>query len=460
MANGNGLFGRRAMSGIMFGAFLGACSAPRDSAEMGAGGGAAGAGQNWAKTFEYGAARFVEPRSVAELQTIVKASERVKALGSRHSFSRVADTKGTLVSMAQFSDIAAVDKASMTVTVGGGVKYGELCEQLDAQGYAIHNLASLPHISIAGAISTGTHGSGSANGNLASPVEALEMVTPSGDVRQFSRTADGERFNGMVVGLGALGFITKVTLAVQPRFTMRQYVFENLPWTALDEHFDAVMDAAYSVSLFTTWGQGGIEEVWVKARMDAKVPFEAGPTFYGATAATTDLHPIRSISAEPCTPQMGVPGPWFERLPHFRMGFTPSSGEELQSEFFVGRRDALSAIRAVAALHDKVAPLLQITEIRTVKGDAFWMSPAHGRDSIAIHFTWKKDETGVLAVLPLVEAALKPFGPRPHWGKVFTMSPEEVRAQYPMLEDFRSLRREFDPNGKLRNAFLDEEVGN
>lgn len=411
------------------------------------------AGQNWAKTFSYAASEVAEPRTIEELQAVIQRSKQLKPLGSRHSFSTVADTDGTLVSMQHFAEIGEVDAATMTVTVGGGVKYGDLSERLDAQGYALHNLASLPHISIAGAVSTGTHGSGSGNGNLATAVEAMEVVTPSGDVRRLSRQQHGDQFDGMVVGLGTLGFITKVTLQVQPRFEMRQYVYENLPIASLERNFDAVMDAAYSVSLFTTWSRGGIEEVWLKARIGAGQPFAASPTFHGATAATTHLHPIRELSPEHCTPQMGIPGPWYERLPHFKMGFTPSSGEELQSEFFVARKDALPAMRAIFALHDQVAPVLQVSEVRAIKGDNLWLSPAYGRDSVALHFTWKKDEAGVLAVLPLVEAALKPYGARPHWGKVFTMTSGELQRQYPKLESFRALMREFDPAGKLQNRF-------
>ncbi len=452
-----------AMVTICSGLLVG-CGSPAENAGAPAGTEGASmessAGQNWAKSFSYGARRYEEPRTLEELQAIIRQSDRLKPLGSRHSFSKVADTEGTLVSMQHFAEIGEVDPKLMTVTVGGGVRYGDLCQRLDAQGYALHNLASLPHISIAGAISTGTHGSGSGNGNLTTAVEALELVTPMGDVRHFSRNQQSGTFDGVVVGLGALGFITKVTLRVQPRFEMRQYVFEDLPLASLQQHFDAVMDAAYSVSLFTTWGTGGIEEVWVKSRTDSAKPFDATPLFFGAKAAAKDLHPIRALSPEHCTPQLGVAGPWHERLPHFKMGFTPSSGEELQSEFFVARKDALPALNAIFALHEKVAPVLQISEVRAVKGDDLWLSPASGRDSIAIHFTWKKDEAGVLAVLPFVEAALRPYGARPHWGKVFTVAPEDLQGRYPKLEAFRALRRELDPEGKLRNPFVDAIVGN
>lgn len=454
--------GRREAAGLMLGAFLGGCSGKRTEGDSTAGDGGGSvpvAGQNWAKTFHYSANRLAEPRNLQGLQEVLRSTEHLKPLGSRHSFSRVADTEGTLVSMLHFAEIGGVDKAAKTVTVGGGVKYGDLCVGLDEQGYAIHNLASLPHISIAGAISTATHGSGSNNGNLSTAVQALELVTPAGELRQFSRASDGERFDGVVVSLGALGFITKVTLAVEPRFEMRQYVYENLPWQQLEQNFDAVMDAAYSVSLFTTWAERGIEEVWIKERTDRTKPFEARKELFGATAATRDLHPISALSAEACTPQMGVPGPWYERLPHFKMGFTPSSGDELQSEFFVPRENAVAALKAIAALHKQVSPVLQISEVRAIKADQMWLSTAYGRDSIAIHFTWKKDEEGVLAVLPAVQGALAQFGPRPHWGKVFTLEPASLRAQYPRLSDFLKLRKELDPAGKLRNEFLDSYLG-
>ncbi len=414
----------------------------------------AGAGENWARTFRYRAAAFAEPKSLDELQKAIQAGTQLKALGSRHSFSRVADTSGSLISMRHFDEVGEVNKSMQTVTVGGGVKYGDMVVKLDGQGYALHNLASLPHISIAGAIATGTHGSGSANGNLATAVEAFELVTSAGAVHKVSRAAFPEHFDGMVVSLGALGFLTKVTLRVEPTYQMRQYVFEGLSRVAMERNFNAIMDAAYSVSLFTTWGEKGIEEVWIKERTDSKSRSVAGKDFYGATPSTTDVHPIKGLPPEPCTPQMGVPGPWYERLPHFRMGFTPSSGEEIQSEFFVPRKDAVKALAAIFALHSQIAPVLQISEIRAIKGDSLWLSPAYGRDSIAIHFTWKKDEAGVLAVLPLVEAALMPFGPRPHWGKVFTLSAAEVSSQYEKMPRFRALLNQFDGPGKMTSSFL------
>ena len=336
--------------------------------------------------------------------------------------------------------------------------YGQLSPYLHQHGFALHNLASLPHISVAGACSTGTHGSGEKNGNLSTAVSALEMVLASGEVRMLSREKDGEKFHGAVVGLGALGVITKVTLDLQPTFMMQQYVYQNLPLDQLTKNFDAIERAAYSVSLFTDWQKPLINEVWIKARADAEQKFEASPVFYDAKRATRNLHPIIELSAENCTEQMGVPGPWYERLPHFRMGFTPSAGKELQSEYFVPRQHAMDAILAVQRLHEMVSPHLLITEIRAIAADDLWMSPCYKQPCVTIHFTWKQDWPAVSKILPVIEKELTPFKVRPHWGKLFTMSREQLKPSYEKLPEFVALCSQFDPKGKFRNSFLNRNI--
>ncbi len=318
----------------------------------------------------------------------------------------------------------------------------------------MHNLASLPHISIAGACATATHGSGIKNGNLATAVSALELVTANGDILALSREKDGDTFLGAVVNLGALGVVTKVTLDIQPTFMMRQDVYENLPLAQLTDHFESIVSSGYSVSLFTDWQNKRINEVWVKRRVEKGDAPDANPEFYGARLATRNLHPIAGLSAENCTEQMGVPGPWYERLPHFRMGFTPSSGKELQSEYFVPRRDAVEAILAIERLRDRVSPHLMISELRMVDADRLWMSPCYKRPSLAIHFTWKQDWDSVRKVLPLIEKELAPYKVRPHWGKLFTVEPAQLQSRYEKLSDFKDLLKKQDPHGKFRNEFL------
>ena len=347
--------------------------------------------KNWAGNLEYSTDRLYLASSLEQVQEFVRKQGRLKVLGTRHCFNNIADSTENLLSLKPMDKVVDLDAQARTVTVDAGMSYGQLCPYLASKGFALHNLASLPHISIAGACSTATHGSGEKNGNLATAVSALQLVNAAGDVVRLSRQQDGEAFRGAVVGLGALGVITRITLDLQPNFTMRQHLYENLPLRQLKDHFDAIEASAYSVSLFTDWQKQRLSEVWIKSRMEEGQAFDPQPEFFGAKRATRNLHPIAELSAENCTEQMGVPGPWYERLPHFRMGFTPSAGKELQSEYFVPRPHALDAILAVERLRDQVTPHLMISEIRTIAADNLWMSPCYQQPCVAIHFTWKQD---------------------------------------------------------------------
>src|SRR5579863_2833676 len=346
--------------------------------------------KNWAGNIEYSTDRIQTASSLDQILDYVKTQNRFKVLGTRHCFNNIADSKDGFLSLKAMDNVISLDPMKRTVTVAAGITYGQLCPYLDAKGFALHNLASLPHISVAGACSTATHGSGQKNGNLATAASGLEMITADGKVLSLSRERDRETFNGAVVGLGALGVITKVTLDIQPSFMMRQYVYQNLPLSELKEHFDAIESSAYSVSLFTDWQSESLNEVWLKTRMDQGKAWDAPQDFFGAKRATKNLHPIAELSAENCTEQMGVPGPWYERLPHFRMGFTPSAGKELQSEYFVPRQHAVEAILAVERLRDQVSPLLMISEIRTIAADKLWLSPCYEQPCVTIHL-----ETGL-----------------------------------------------------------------
>jgi xylitol oxidase len=409
---------------------------------------------NWAGNLEYSTASLYAAKSLEQVQDFVKKQAKLKVLGSRHCFNNIADSKDTFLSLKALDEIVSLDPQARTVTVGAGITYGQLSPLLHNKGFALHNLASLPHISVAGACTTATHGSGEKNGSLATAVSALELVTGSGEVVKLSRQKDGDLFKGTVVGLGALGVITKIALEIQPTYMMRQYVYENLPLREMKDHFDAIQASAYSVSLFTDWQNQRFSEVWLKSRVEKGQAFDATPEFFGAKLATRNLHPIAELSAENCTEQMGVPGPWYERLPHFRMGFTPSAGKELQSEYFVPRQHALEAILAVERLRDQITPHLLITEIRAIAADDLWMSPCYQQPCVTIHFTWKQDWPAVSKLLPIIEKELAPFQARPHWGKLFTTSPKVLHSIYKKLPEFVALTRKFDPQGKFRNDFL------
>ena len=408
---------------------------------------------NWSGNLRYSTSSLTSASSVAQVQEFVKQHDHLRVLGTRHCFNNIADSTAHLLSLREMHEVVTLDEAARTVTVGAGASYGQLCPYLYQHGFALHNLASLPHISVAGACATATHGSGVTNGNLATAVTALDIVTASGELLHVSRDHDADLFHGCVVNLGALGAVTQVTLAVQPTFDMRQDVYLDMPMAQVADHFEAIVSAGYSVSLFTDWQHGNVNEVWIKRRLDQGA-ITAAPEFYGARAATKNVHPIVELSAENCTEQLGVPGPWYDRLPHFRMGFTPSSGKELQSEFFVPRHNAVEAIAAVERLRDAVSPLLMITELRTIAADDLWMSTAYKRDSLAIHFTWKPEWESVRKVLPMIERELAPFDVRPHWGKLFTLAPATLRSRYERMDDFKQLVAKYDPHAKFRNEFL------
>lgn len=411
--------------------------------------------KNWAGNLEYSTGKVAYPEIVEQVQEVVKQADKLRALGTQHCFNKIADSPYQLLSAKKLDKILALDPDKKTVTVEAGVRYGTLGEYLQERGFALHNLASLPHISVAGSIATATHGSGVKNGNLATAVSGLEFVTAAGDVVTLTREKDGEQFQGAVVHLGGLGVVTKVTLDILPTFQVKQDVYENLPFAELEKNFEAIMSAGYSVSLFTDWQKNVISEVWVKSLVTSGQPTKAKPELFGAKLATRNLHPIRELDAINCTDQMGVPGPWHERLPHFKMNFTPSSGKELQAEYFVPFSNAVAALKAINNLGDKWIQDLFISEVRTIAADNLWMSTAYKRPSVAIHFTWKQHTESVMKLLPIVEEQLAAFSARPHWGKLFTISAAQLKSRYERYADFQQLLRQYDPKGKFRNEFLD-----
>jgi xylitol oxidase len=413
---------------------------------------------NWSGNYRYHTDKVLEPVTVAEVQDAVRSVTSLRALGTRHSFNGIADSTVAQISTLGLKDVH-LDAAAKIARVGAGIKYGDLAVQIDKQGWALHNLASLPHISVGGACSTATHGSGLNNGNLATAVREIEFVTADGEVRILSRAKDGDKFAGAVVGLGSLGVMTHLTLAVQPKFDMTQVVYENLPFAELEHHLSDIMDAAYSVSLFTDWQNGLAKQVWLKRRVDQGGTAAPSPLFHGATLAKEKLHPVgHGTNPEACTDQGNIVGPWYERLPHFKMGFTPSSGDELQTEFFVPFDRGYEAIRAVETLRDQITPHLLVTELRAVAADDLWMSMAYKRPSLAIHFTWKPEWDAVLKIVPQIEEKLAPFATRPHWAKVFTLKEADLEPRYPRFHDFKALINEYDPKRKFLNDFMRKEV--
>ena len=402
---------------------------------------------NWAGNITFGPDRLYQPSALDELRALVAGSDRVRCLGTGHSFNRIADTDGVLVSVRDLPRTVRIDPERATATVAGGVRYGELTAIVEQNGFALANLGSLPHISVAGACATGTHGSGDSNRVLASAVSALTLVTADGELLSLTR-ADRD-FAGAVISLGCLGPVTELTLDLLPSFQLRQYVYDDLAIGTLCEHFDEITAASYSFSLFTRWQSDRIDQVWLKSAETRP----AGEPFFGAVPAGQPRHPVPGSDPSYATEQGGLPGPWQQRLPHFRLEFTPSSGAEIQSEYFVAREHAVAAIEAVNGLAAVLDPVLQIAEIRTVAADELWLSPFYRTDRVALHFTWIADHGRVEPVVAELERALRPFGAVPHWAKLFLLDAGSVAALHPRFADFTELARRIDPGAKFGNEF-------
>jgi len=417
----------------------------------------AGPRTNWAGNIAFAAPDFYRPASVGELRSVVARAGRVRVLGTGHSFNDLADSPGAQVSLAGLPPEVEVDSAASLVRVAAGLSYAGLAARLDRHGFALRNLASLPHISVAGSCATGTHGSGPANQNLSAAVTGLELVTADGDVVELRR--GDEAFPGAVVHLGALGAVTRLILDVVPSFEVSQRVYEGLPLDVLDDHFAAIMASGYSVSMFTGWRVPRLTQLWVKSLTEDGPPAIADEPWFTATPAPSARHPVPGQPAGNCTAQLGEPGPWFERLPHFKPEFTPSAGDELQTEYLLPAGQAVPALHALQQVSEHIAAVLQICEIRTVAADELWLSPAYRQDSVAFHFTWRPGTAAVLPVVSLLERQLAPFGPRPHWGKVFTTSAADLHVRYDRLPDFLDLARHYDPAGKFRNAYTARCLG-
>jgi alditol oxidase len=411
--------------------------------------------QNWAGNYTFAAARLHRPESIGEVQQLVAASPKIRAVGTRHSFNGLADTPGDLVDLSGIDPDISIDREKMTAIVGAGVSYGALAAHLHREGFALHNLASLPQISVAGAVATATHGSGDRNQTLSSAVAGLELVMSDGSLKRVVR-GDAD-FPGMVVGLGAFGIVSRVTLDILPTFDVRQDSFVDLPWNELVANFDAISSATYSFSIFTKWSGHAVSRIWLKTRLATAPQQELDIGRLGLRPGPPYANPAVADALSGLNP-FGVPGPWSERLAHTRRDVAPTPADQIQSEYLIGRPKLGEVVSIIRSMADRVDPLLHMTEIRTMAADDLWLSPAYRQAAIGVHFTWKKEIDAVDAMTRELEAALIPLGARPHWAKVIHADAATLAPLYPRMADFRACAARYDPEGKFRNDYLDRHV--
>ncbi|MGI9613109.1 MAG: FAD-binding protein [Acidimicrobiales bacterium] len=411
--------------------------------------------KNWSLNIDFNAAAVHEPTTIDELQSIVARAPKAKALGSAHSFNTIADTGGDMISMAGLDRVIGVDREAKTVTVEGGISYGALGPLLHSEGSALRNLASQPQFTIAGACATATHGSGDGNRGLATQVVSVDLITGTGDLVTIDD--DDEDFAAVAVGLGAFGAIARATLAVTETYDVAQELHLDLPLSNAIDHLDEIFASAYSVSYFTDFRSNTINQLWRKHHLepgDGRLP-QTPDRYFGATRAAEKLAPSGAKDADRVTDQLLESGPWFERLPHGRFDVPLEPGSQLQSEYFVEREDGPAALAALAELGPVMSPVMVMGEVRTVAGDELWLSP-YPTDSLALHLSWTTDWAAVRPVLREVEAALAPFAPRPHWGKLYEMESSSIVERYPRFGDWAAAVERLDPAGVFRNPFLDD----
>ena len=408
---------------------------------------------NWAGTVAFTPTETLVPRTVEEAQAMVAAAPKIRALGTGHSFNPLADS-AALISMRAVDLPFELDEEARTVTVPGAAPYGAVAGFLQERGWALHNLGSLPHISVAGATSTGTHGSGDGNGILATAVRGVERIGAGGELT-WVRAGDPD-FEGSVVALGALGITTRLTFAVEPTYDVTQHLYTDLPWHRLLDDLDDVTGAAYSVSVLGRWDEPTLSTLWLKSRDDDAEP---AADRFGAALQSPRVGAIADGGSpdDNLTP-IGTRGPWATRLAHFRFDREPSAaGDEIQTEYFVPRHHAADALRAVRGLAGRIDPLLHVSEFRTIAGDDLWISGGEGGPRLGIHFTWRKLPDDVARLLPAIEEALAPFSPRAHWGKLYGDGFDQ-RAAYRRVPDFVALMSRVDPSGVFRAPHLDRAL--
>ncbi len=408
--------------------------------------------KNWARNLEFSAGEFLEINSISQLQEVINNSDKVKVLGTGHSFSPIADTSGSLISIKKLDPEIHIDSKMQTVSVSAGTSYAQLARYLEANGWALENLASLGEITVAGAIMTGTHGSGSSNTVLSNAVVEIEMILASGE-KLLLNQQNLEEFNGFIVSFGALAVFTRLKLKIVKSFSIKQIVYENITSKSVSEYFDEIFDNAYSVSYFNSWAKNSTGQIWMKFLSDkdtSTLPKNA----FGGNLAVANQHPVKVNDPSTCTEQMGAPGKWLYRLPHFKLDSSPASGDEVQTEYLVDRKYVKEYIEELSLIGDEIADKVYATEIRTIKADNLWLSGAYERPTVGFHFTWKKS-ADIETFLPKIEQILGQNGGRPHWGKLFSTNKNQLITRYPKFSNFQQLLKKYDPDGKFRNQFID-----
>lgn len=403
---------------------------------------------NWGGNLAFEQAEVVKPKTISELAEMVRVN-KVRPVGTLHSFSPIAKGEGLLMSTANLAIKPELDSDRSVVRFGAAMRFGELALFLEQNGFALRNMGSLPHISVAGAAATGTHGSGDKNQILSSSLTSFSYLNHEGELIKVEK--QDPLFEAFRLGLGAYGIWVEAELSIVPSFQIRQDIFLEIPWSYFLEDPSRLTSAGYSVSLFGKWGTSTISQTWVKSEVEDP---RAGVPIAAIAPEQNSKRELADGVGDNLTEQGGKPGPWLHRLPHFRLDASPSAGNEIQTEYFFTRDKIAHAIEAVHSVAGKINPVLIISEIRSIAQDDAWLSPMRRGDSIALHFTWKNEPELVDIAVQELEKVLAPMEPIPHWGKVHHFTQSDLERAHPMLSKAREQFENADPSGKFSSDYL------
>jgi L-gulono-1,4-lactone dehydrogenase len=425
---------------------------------------------NWSGLATAHPAQLIAPADATEVADAVVAAGnnglRVKMVGAGHSFTDIAVTDGLMLRPDRLVGIVGVDRDTMTVTVLGGTPLHVLNERLHGLGLALHNMGDVDRQSVAGAISTGTHGTGGHWASLSAQVAALELVTADGSLLRASTTENSEVFHAARVGLGALGILTAVTFMVEPAFTL-EAVERPMSWAEVVDGFDAMVAENHHAEAYwfphtdrmlTKRDNRTLDEPRPLSRLRAYVDDRLlSNTVFGIVNRVGNAVP-RSIGTINQVSARALSARTFSDA-SYRVFTSPRRVVFREMEYALPRAAGMAALADVRRLIDRSGWRISFpVEIRYAPADDVWLSTASGRDSVylAFHVNAQTDHT---AYFTGVEAVLKEYDGRPHWGKLHTRSATDLAPAYPHFADFLAVRDRLDPDRLFTNRYLDRVLG-
>jgi L-gulono-1,4-lactone dehydrogenase len=423
--------------------------------------------KNYGRTWSFRPSSVSYPESAEEVAALVASANKVRVMGSRHSWSKGIVTDGTLLSLDRMNRLVRVDKEKLRVTVQAGITLGALNARLEEHGLALANLGSIDTQSLAGAISTGTHGTGRGFQCLAAQVESLELIDGEGKRKRIGR-GDPD-FDAVVVGLGCFGIVHEITLAVVPCFQMHA-ITDTAPFDEVIENLDEYV-GRYDHFKFWWFVPSDDVVVYKHNRTDAPRNDSDFTRWFKddflSVIVYRSLVALQGLDRKALVPAVNKiltreTGRRFDRVCKSYVGFmTPAPPVHRETEWafdYANAKDLLKKYRELLLKSGHTYNFIQ--EIRVTKGDDFWLSPAFGRDSLWLSMYNMDSPARWDDQLARFDAFAKAHGGRPHWGKEASFDPGYLKAVWPKLGEFRELTRSYDPNGKFVNEWVEQILGN